>query len=193
MPAKKQQTEQNCTALTEQKQTKPKRKSPPRPEQAGITNPGDNTKYIMSSWAVANMPKFDMNDPKQVEKRVYDYFMFCAEQDIKPSLPGMAAALQIDRRRLWEIRENVQGRNTYVTNDETREVLKKATRVLELILVEYSQNGKMNPAIAIFLLKNGFGYSDTQEIVVAPADPLGEKRDPAELNRFYSESMVPDA
>jgi hypothetical protein len=191
MPSKKQQAEQNSTALAEQKQTKPKQKRQPRPEQSGITNPGDNTKYINHSMRIASLPSINMNDPEQVGRRITEYFTICAEEDMKPSTAGLALALNLDRRRLWEIRENVATRG--VTNNEVRDLLKKAQHVLDMQMVDYMQNGKINPVSGIFLMKNNFGYTDKQEVVVTPHDPLGEQKDVNELKRLYDESMVPDA
>lgn len=44
-------------------------------------------------------------------------------------------------------------------------------------MVDYMQNGKINPANAIFLSKNLFGYRDTQDVVVTPKNPLGDSPD----------------
>lgn len=50
---------------------------------------------------------------------------------------------------------------------------------------DYMQNGKINPVSGIFLGKNHFGYTDKQEIVVEPKNPLGEAESPEELKRKY--------
>ena len=38
--------------------------------------------------------------------------------------------------------------------------------MLNALMEDYVQNGKINPVPALFLLKNNFGYKDTQEFVV---------------------------
>jgi hypothetical protein len=49
-------------------------------------------------------------------------------------------------------------------------------------------NGKINPVSGIFLSKNLFyGYSDKQEVVLTPNNPLGETRDPKEIEAKYAE------
>lgn len=194
MPAKKQpkmQKEAQKTDLVEIGEQTVKRKKGTREDLQPQLAPGDNTKYINHSLRIAALPSVNMNDSDQVGRRITEYFSICAEEDMKPSMAGLALALNIDRRRLWEIRENVATRG--VTNNDVRELLKKAQHVLDMQMVDYMQNGKINPVSGIFLMKNNFGYTDKQEVLVTPRDPLGEQKDMNELKRLYDESMVPDA
>ena len=159
-----------------------------RPDSTVQTEPGDNTKYINHSMRLANLPKIDIDDKEQVANRINEYFSICAQDDMKPSVIGLAVALDIDRRRLWEIREGVRG-----GNKEARDLLKKAMSLLELQMNDYMQNGKINPVSAIFLSKNHFGYADKQEVVVTPQSPLGEGQDVKQIEDRYKESIVVDA
>ena len=121
----------------------------------------------------------DISDPKQVEERIVWYFDKCAEDDMKPSVSGMALALGVDRKTLYDwSRGNVRG----VTHSP---VVKRAMDILSTLWEDYMQNGKINPVSGIFLGKNHFGYTDKQEIVVEPKNPLGEAESPEELKRKY--------
>lgn len=151
------------------------------------TEPGDNRKYILHSLRLAELPKVNMNSEKEVAQRVIDYFTICSEDDTKPSVAGLALAMDIDRRRLWEIREGKMGNNIAVSD-----TLKKAMRILDLQMVDYMQNGKINPVSGIFLMKNNFGYADKQEVVLTPNNPLGDTKDTKELEERYIESVVED-
>ena len=195
MPTKKQPSEpaEQKTDLVQIGEQAVKKKKRTREDQQPQLAPGDNTKYINHSLRIAALPPVDMNDAAQVSQRITEYFTICAEEDMKPSTSGLALAFNLDRRRLWEIRENIDGFQRGITNNETRELLKKAQHVLDMQMVDYMQNGKINPISAIFLMKNNFGYTDKQEVVVTPRDPLGEQKDMDELKRLYDESMVPDA
>lgn len=76
-------------------------------------------------------------------------------------------ALGLDRRRLWEIKCDVQGRNESLPG-EVRDSIKKAYSLMEYLWENYMVNGKINPVTGIFLGKNNFGYQDKQEMVLTP-------------------------
>ena len=169
--------------------TKPKRKRPDLSEQFGIkTKPGDNTKYIKHSMRLFDLPKISMQDYEAVNERVGQYFNICQEDDMKPSVAGLALALDIDRTYLWELRAGRKGKNPDIAN-----LLKKTMKLLDLQMVDYMQNGQINPVSGIFLMKNNFGYADKQEVVVTPQSPLGETKDTKELEDRYIDSVVVDA
>ena len=134
---------------------------------APITEPGDNQKYISVSMKLFNLPSIDLHDPEQVQNRLNEYFQIQFDADVKPTVAGMAMALGIDRRRLWEIRANVQDRNQDLPT-LTRDSIKKAYDFMENLWENYMQNGKINPVSGIFLGKNNFGYQDKTEYVVTP-------------------------
>ena len=165
-----------------------KRKRPDLSESQTVhTEPGDNRKYILHSLRLAELPKLNLTSVEEVTQRIKDYFTICAEDDMKPSVAGLALAMDIDRRRLWEIREGKQGKNS-----EVSDTLKKAMKILDLQMVDYMQNGKINPVSGIFLMKNNFGYADKQEVVLTPNNPLGDTKDTKELEERYIESVVED-
>ena len=165
-----------------------KRKRPDLAEAQTVhTEPGDNRKYILHSLRLADLPKVNLTDAKEVAQRVVDYFTICANDDMKPSVAGLALAMDIDRRYLWEIREGRKGKNP-----EVADTLKKAMKLLDLQMVDYMQNGKINPVSGIFLMKNNFGYADKQEVIVTPNNPLGDTKDTKELEERYIESVVED-
>ena len=134
---------------------------------APITEPGDNAKYIAVSMKLFNMTKVDLHKPEEVEKRLGEYFQIHFEADLKPTVAGMAMALGIDRRRLWEIKSGVPDRNQDLPT-MTRDSIKKAYDFMENLWENYMQNGKINPVSGIFLGKNNFGYQDKTEYVVTP-------------------------
>ena len=156
-----------------------------RPDSTAQPAPGDNTKYINHSLRLAELPKVSMAVTEQVRDRIMEYFRICAEDDMKPSVAGLALALDIDRRYLWEIRTEHKGKNP-----EVADLLKKAVNILDLQMVDYMQNGKINPISGIFLMKNSFGYVDKQEVTVTAQSPLGEPTDTKALEEKYGESVA---
>lgn len=165
-----------------------KRKRPDLSESQTVhTEPGDNRKYILHSLRLAELPKLNLTSVEEVTQRIKDYFTICAEDDMKPSVAGLALAMDIDRRYLWEIREGRKGKNPAVAD-----TLKKAMKILDLQMVDYMQNGKINPVSGIFLMKNNFGYADKQEVEVTAKNPLGDEPDPKAIEEKYVESVVID-
>ena len=154
-------------------EAKPKMK--PRGKNIGetlapVTEPGDTQKYIGVSLQLFNMTKVDLHDPEAVQSRLGEYFQIHFDADVKPTVAGMAMALGIDRRRLWEIRVGAKmgGTTSYDLPTLSLDYIKKAYDFVENLMENYMQNGKINPVSGIFLMKNNFGYQDKTEYVVTP-------------------------
>lgn len=145
------------------------------------TEKGDNSRYLRHALASLNLPPIDISDEKQVEQRILWYFEHCAEEDMKPTVTGMANSLGVDRRTLYDwSRANIRS----ATHTP---IVKRAMTVLEELWEDYMQNGKINPVSGIFLGKNHFGYQDKQDIIVTPNNPLEQKRSTAELEEEYGD------
>lgn len=137
---------------------------------APVTEPGDNAKYIGVTLQLFNMPSVDLHKPELVQNRLEEYFKIHVAADLKPTVAGMAMALGIDRRRLWEIKSGAKmgGTTEYDLPTPTLVAIKKAYDFLETLWENYMHNGKINPVSGIFLGKNNFGYQDKTEYVVTP-------------------------
>lgn len=166
-------TKNNDDVVTEVVQTTQKKK--PRGKNIGetlapVTEPGDNSKYITVSMQLFKLPSIDLRDPEQVAERLTEYFRIHMDADLKPTVAGMAMALGIDRRRLWEIRAGVPTSNRWVEDlpTPTKDSIKRAYDFMENMWECYMLNGKINPVSGIFLGKNNFGYQDKTEYVVTP-------------------------
>ena len=162
-------TRKKAETSTEVVEVKPKKK--PRGKNIGetlapITEPGDNAKYIGVSLKLFNLPAIDLHNPVQVQERLNEYFTIHTEADLKPTVAGMAMALGIDRRRLWEIKTGDHKAMNLPT--EVSDSIKRAYDFMETLWENYMQNGKINPVSGIFLGKNNFGYQDKTEHVITP-------------------------
>lgn len=154
----------------EKKPTKRKsngKNSPVIGDNGLMVEPGDNAKYIKNAMTLASLPKIDLQDPDAVAERIEKFFEIQFESDLKPTVSGLGLALDLDRRRLWEIRTDVPDRNKDLPT-LTRDIIKKAYKMMENLWENYMQNGKINPVSGIFLGKNNFGYQDKTEYVVTP-------------------------
>ena len=160
-----------------------KSKRPDKSEQNSVhTNPGDNRKYINNAMHLATLPKIDTKNIPQLENRITEYFEICSQDDMKPSVAGLALAIGTDRRRLWEW--------ATIEKSDRSDTVKRAYQILNLMMEDYMQNGKINPVSGIFLMKNNFGYQDKQDVVITPNNPLGEQIDQKQLEDKYIESVA---
>lgn len=167
---KKQQTdippESNDIIQTVQKTIR--KKSGPDPLKFGCDNvePGDNARYLRLALTSWDMPPIDISDPLQVRNRISQYFQHCVDNDRKPNMVGMANWLGVSRDTL-----NSWKRGEYRTETHS-DIIKKALAIIEEQWVDYMLNGKVNPASGIFIGKNHLQYSDTQQVILTPNNPL---------------------
>lgn len=131
---------------------------------------GDNTKFLTVSLAISSLPPVDLKDGKAVQNRVTEFFQIHADNDMKPTVSGLGLALGLDRRRLWEIKTGNYGtqKSLEALPTLTKDSIKKAYEMMEILWENYMQNGKINPVSGIFLGKNNFGYQDKTEYVLTP-------------------------
>lgn len=140
--------------------------------------PGDNARFLRLAMASLDLPPIDISDAKQVRNRILQYFNFCADNDRKPSMVGMANWIGVTRRSLTNWKRGEFG-------DERTPVIQNACAILEEMAVDYFQNGKVNPAAGIFMLKNHYGYKDVQDVVVSPNNPIGDAAQQKQLEDKY--------
>jgi hypothetical protein len=160
--------------------------------------PGDNTRIVMTNMKFFDMPKVDLHNPEAVRERLVEYFQIYGEADLKPTVAGMAMCLGVDRRRLWDIKSgnytNVGGYKDLPI--ETVDLVKKAYEILETTMENYANAGKINPVMAIFMMKNHFGYQDKTEYVLTPNQKQESDYDADEISKRYlsdSATINPDS
>ena len=133
---------------------------------------GENSKYLTVQMASLNMPDIDMENVEEVQKRLNEYFALYAQNDMKPTVAGMAIALNgMSRNTLRAIATNQPtGGSGYKTAlpPEVASSIKKAYFLLENLWETYMNSGKVNPVAGIFLGKNNYGYQDKTEYVLTP-------------------------
>ena len=162
------------------------------------TEPGDNTKIVLTNMKFFSMPAIDLHDPVAVQERLVEYFQIYGEADLKPTVAGMGMALGLDRRRLWEIKTGaaVGGTTKQSLPTETLVLIKKAYEILETTMENYANAGKINPVMAIFMMKNHFGYQDKTEYVLTPNQKTENDYDAEDIRKRYlsdSPTMDPDS
>lgn len=163
-------------------------KRPDRTEAMSVhAEPGDNRRYIEHSMKMWDWPNVDMKEPAQVKERIGMYLSICAEDDMKPSVAGLALAFGVDRKTIWAWANGVDSKTLPA---ESRNLIKKAYQLLNAQMESYMQNGKINPVAGIFLMKNNMGYADKQEVVLTPNQQLGDQVPAEDLEKKYLEDVV---
>ena len=172
--------EEKAEVLPVEKETKPKKKKgKPRGGNSPVIGmngydlePGDNTRIMQVNMAIFNMKDIDLTDVEAVENRLNEFFMLYAQADLKPTVAGMALALNGHSRQwLWAVCNNqpVNGQGDMCAlPPATSDAIKKARFLLENLWESYMSSGKVNPVAGIFLGKNNFGYQDKTEYVLTP-------------------------
>lgn len=135
-------------------------------------NPGDNTRITNCGLEIFNLPRIDLNDADQVHERIGQFFEIYGRYDLKPSISGLALALNgISRNTLWAMAHGAPtggcGYEAAVPREVADEV-KKTYSLLESMWISTMDSGKVNPVTGIFLAKNYYGFQDKQEYVVQP-------------------------
>lgn len=146
-----------------------------------LMEPGANARYVMFGMAIYNMDPIDINNVEEVKARIGDYFQLCIDADMKPGVANLAMALGIDRHRLLDVVNDAESRSNVPI--EVRLALKKAHAYMGAYWEQITQNGKINPAAAIFLGKNNFGYRDQTEHVLTPNTRMTDTISPDEMQR----------
>ena len=159
--------------------------------------PGDNSRIVLTNMKFFDMPRVDLKNPEAVRERLADYFRIYGEADLKPTVAGMAMCLGINRRTLWAIaNDQPSGGNGYkmILPEETTNLVKNAYEMLEMSMEAYANAGKINPVMAIFMMKNHFGYQDKTEYVLTPNQKTENDYDPEDIRkRYLSDSTTIDA
>lgn len=169
------------------KKTLKRKRDWPNSENYGceLAEPGDNSRFLRLAMTAWDLPPIDISDPKQVEQRVREYFVHCADNDRKPQLVGLANWLGVSRDTL-----NSWKRGEYRAETHSA-IIKKAIDLIEEQWVDYMLNGKVNPASGIFIGKNHLNYRDSTEVVVTPNNPM-QGVDSDQASQRMLESMPDD-
>ena len=148
------------------------RNSPLLGDNGLMLEEGDNRKFMTINQELLYMDNIDLNNAEQVKERLREYFDLYAKFDVKPTVVGMAIALNGHNRQwLWGVAHDAPSNGKGVIETLPRDVtnlIKKAYFSLENSWETYMQNGKINPVAGIFLGKNNFAYKDQTEHIVTP-------------------------
>lgn len=154
--------------------------------------PGENTKYLKAAMAALDLEPIDCTDPEQVDRRMREYFINCAENDMKPTVAGMSSWLGIERTSLWKWRTGGGNRASSKKSRVIGPVIQRYMDAIEDMHIGFMMDNKVAPATGIFLAKNFFGYRDQQEVAITPNNPMGDDISEEELQKRIVEGLAED-
>ena len=103
-------------------------------------------------------------DPKQLQKDIDNFFINCKENNLVPTITGLAVALDTTRRTLLDYENLIVKTLPEDIKQEISHTIKKAKTKIEFGY-EQALFDKGKTTGAIFTLKNNYGWADKQEIV----------------------------
>ena len=119
---------------------------------------GHNTRMIKLILHSNDLPRIDTSDPEQVKKRISEYFDFCEEYNLFPSISGLANWIGVHRDTLHSWKTGEMRKNTH------QKIINDAYSVIEEMIVAMLLENKIVAPVGIFWLKCLFGYRDRFDI-----------------------------
>ncbi|MDD6479438.1 MAG: terminase small subunit [Oscillospiraceae bacterium] len=146
--------------------------------------PSDMSRFIRQARESVELPEIDISNPEQVQNRINWYLDRCEMNGTKPTIVGLCNVIGIDRKTLYRWGAGIDRASTH------QKMIVRYKNLLEELWEMEMLEGKINPIVGIFIGKNHFGYTDKQDIVVTPNNPLGELKPTSELEEYYLESVA---
>lgn len=117
-------------------------------------DPTKTSTLLKNIMTIASMPKCVTED--EFVTRFNDYFNFCIEQEIKPTVESFALAFGITTQtvRKWETGEYGAFK---------KDLVKRGKTIMQTFLTNAVMEGKVNPVTYIFYSKNYYGMVDKVE------------------------------
>ena len=133
-------------------------------------DPDTNRKCIDFLLTLNSWPRVDFSDAQAVDQRGEQFFMLCAEREVKPLMGSFATALGYDATTIQKARH---GDYTVVKGltPKSISVLKKWAGIIEAANEYELAHSKGSPVAWIFLLKAQHRWTDTPAIQPQAPEP----------------------
>ena len=147
-----------------------------RGAQAGLEQIDPSAVQELTASLMELNKKGVCNTDQEVEQRIDEYFDFCVRSSMRPGIESLCLALHITRTTLF------RWCNGNSCSEYRQEMAQNAKQVVAAFIEQASLSGKINPATAIFLMKNWMGYKDNESFEDAiPKDTAGYKPRPRQI------------
>lgn len=124
---------------------------------------------------------------EEIAERLEMYFTESLKSGAVLTVESMCLALGYPRQTIWRWETGEEG-----STPVRRDLIKKAKELLASFDATMVSEGKINPVTYIFRAKNYFGMRDQQEYVLTPNNPLGDIKDPTEIQKRLSAGIADD-
>lgn len=124
-------------------------------------------------------------DEQELERRIEEFFSYCAGSKVRPGIEALALSLGITRQTLWNWCSGIS-----VPSERWQEICIKARQLILTFVEQSGLNGHISPPSFIFLLKNIGSYKDAlsfEELV--PADANNGRRTPEQIAAKHQISL----
>ena len=116
----------------------------------------DALKKLRDLSAISGGEAVRNND--DLRNRIQVYFDYCERNGVRPGIETICTALSIHRSTFYRWAKGIN------CDEERFIICSQAKHIIDGFLEMSSNQGKLNPATAIFLMKNYLGYEDSVTI-----------------------------
>ena len=172
------------------------------PNEQSLTNPNKNTLYDTADpntnsqkiSAILNKSnallyeslghKIDIHNLEQLANSTRDYFDFCSQHGIMPSMRRLANWYGYSYQRLYQLIEKQTPEGMYL--DQIRDAIKDNLEQAALV-------NAVNNISAMFILKTQHDYVEATKVVLEPSQSLlGQPKSPEEIATYIDADIVED-
>lgn len=130
--------------------------------------PDDRVRLLQHNMRVASIGRVqDREDAEEVRAHLELYLSMCLEDQVLPTVAGMALSLGIDRRTLWTWMSG----KVQIKSQAAMDTLKGVYMMINAQYESMLTTGKIIPVAGFFLLQNNYGYENQQKHVLIPEQP----------------------
>lgn len=128
--------------------------------------------------------KIDIHDLDQLKNSTLQYFDFCAQQGIMPSMRRLANWYGYSYQRLYQLIEKQSPAGVYL--DQIKDAIKDNLEQAALV-------NAVNNISAMFILKTQHDYVEATKVVLEPSQSLlGQPKSPEEIADYIDADIVED-
>jgi len=155
------------------------------PRATSLMREEKNQKILGCIMDLGKLPKIDMQDPKAVQKRIWEYYEFCHENSLPLEINTFAVALGITR---GAIDRYISGK---INAHSTAPLLAEAKQMIEAHTESALDQDAINMAYGIFKSKALFGYQENSTITVENKNSINPKKTEEELRQEFVDNLEP--
>ena len=156
-----------------------------------VPNKSESAKKISEIVAKSNVMlmeslghKIDIHNLDQLAQSTGEYFQFCSEHGIMPSMRRLANWFGYSYKRLYQIIDKQSPAGIYL--DQIRDAIKDNLEQAALV-------NAVNNISAMFILKTQHDYVEATKVVIEPSQSmLGQPKSPDEIAQYIESDIVDD-